>query len=82
MITRAQIRAARGLLGWSQSDLAEAAGLTLNQIKRIERGALDPRASMLAAIEGAFRQNNVIFLDQDDVRPGGPGVRFRKVAAK
>jgi predicted transcriptional regulator len=78
MITRELIRAARGLLGWAQGDLAKAAGLKLDQIKNIERGSLDPRASMLAQIEEAFRQNGVIFLDRDDVRPGGPGVRWRQ----
>jgi len=78
IISREQIRAARGLLGWSQGELANAAHLTVNQIKNIERGALDPRASMLAVIEEAFRQNGVIFLDRDDVRPGGPGVRFQR----
>jgi transcriptional regulator with XRE-family HTH domain len=75
MITREQIRAARGLLGWSQTELATAAGLTVNQIKNIERGALDPRASMLATIEEAFRRNGVIFLDRNG---GGPGVRFQR----
>jgi transcriptional regulator with XRE-family HTH domain len=78
MVTREQMRAARGLLGWSQRDLAEAAGLTLAQIKNIERGALDPRASMLAAIEEAFSRANIIFLDPGDTRAGGRGVRFRQ----
>lgn len=78
MIIREQLRAARGLLNWSQRELAAAAGLTLDQVKNIESGRLDPRASMLAAIEEAFRQNGVIFLDRDDVRPGGPGVRLAR----
>jgi transcriptional regulator with XRE-family HTH domain len=76
MITLDQIRAARALLNWSQPDLARAADLKLDQIKNIERGRLDPRSSMMAAIEEAFRQAGVIFLDRDDVRPGGPSVRF------
>jgi transcriptional regulator with XRE-family HTH domain len=78
MITREQLRAARGLLGWKQIDLAEAAGITLSQIKNIERGAMDPRASMLATIEAAFNQAGVVFIDQNDALPGGRGVRFRE----
>jgi transcriptional regulator with XRE-family HTH domain len=78
MITRPQLRAARALLGWSQRELADAAGLTVDHIKAIESGRLDPRASMLAQIEEAFRRNDVVFLDPDDVKPGGYGVRFRR----
>ena len=37
MISIEQIRAARGLLGWSQTHLAEAAGRSLPTIKRLER---------------------------------------------
>src|SRR6516164_2049814 len=56
MITRDQIRAARGLLDWTQKDLADRANVPLSQIRNIERGVLDPRASTLAAIEAAFDQ--------------------------
>jgi transcriptional regulator with XRE-family HTH domain len=59
-------RSPRGLLGWTQRQLADAAGLRLAQIKNIERGALDPRASMLAAIEAAFAEHNVIFIEAGD----------------
>ena len=78
LVARDLMRAGRGLLGWSQSELADAAGLNVNQIKNIERGALDPRSSMLAKIEEAFRQAGVIFLDRDDNRTEGPGVRFAR----
>jgi ribosome-binding protein aMBF1 (putative translation factor) len=37
MISIEQIRAARGLLGWSQTELAEAANRSLVTIKRLER---------------------------------------------
>ena len=36
MITVEQLRAARGLLGWSQSELAARAGLSLPTVKRLE----------------------------------------------
>lgn len=39
MIYSAQIRAARGLLGWSQNELALAAGLGVSTVKRMEASA-------------------------------------------
>ena len=75
--TAAQIRAARQLLGWKQTDLAAASGLKLIVIKNIERGALDPRVSVIAAIENAFDRAGVVFLDTGQNRGEGPGVRFK-----
>jgi predicted transcriptional regulator len=77
MITVDQIRAARGLIGWTQQDLARHANMTLRQIGDIERGTLDPRASQLAAIEAAFDQAGVLFLEVGDTRNGGRGVRLK-----
>ena len=39
MIYSAQIRAARGLLGWSQNELAAAAELGVSTVKRMEASA-------------------------------------------
>ena len=75
MVTADQIRAARGLLNWSQRDLAERADLTLRQIGDIERG-VDPRASQLVAIEEAFARAGVVLMEPDDQRGRGRGVRF------
>ena len=38
MITVEQLRAAGGLLGWSQSGLVRALGLSLPTVKRLEAG--------------------------------------------
>jgi transcriptional regulator with XRE-family HTH domain len=76
MITAAQIRAARALLGWKQTELATAAGVSEISIKNIERGATDPRSSTLNAIEAAFGKAGVIFMDPGVQRSGGAGVRF------
>jgi predicted transcriptional regulator len=76
--TAAQIRAARQLLGWKQTDLAAASGLRLIVIKNVERGALDdPRVSIITAIENAFDKAGVVFLDTGQNRGEGPGVRFK-----
>ena len=78
MITPAQIRAARALLKWRQADLAEASGVSEIAIKNIERENADPKATTLTAIQNAFHKAGVIFLDPNDVRDGGHGVRFKR----
>lgn len=78
MITPAQIRAARALIGWKQADLARAASVSEISIKNIERGATDPRSSTLSAIEAAFNAAGVLFLDPGVTRDGGAGVRLRE----
>jgi transcriptional regulator with XRE-family HTH domain len=72
----AQIRAARALLNWSQSVLAERTELSVETIKRLERmkGTLDAtKVSTLSAITGAFAQAGVEFTNGD-----APGVKLRK----
>jgi transcriptional regulator with XRE-family HTH domain len=76
MLTIEQLRAARGLLGWSQSKLAERAGLSLPTVKRVEanlgaRVSDDARTKLRRALESA----GVEFIDENG---GGPGVRLRK----
>ena len=44
VISVEQLRAARGLLGWSQTDLASRAGLSLPTVKRLE-GGFGPKVS-------------------------------------
>lgn len=80
MITAGQIRAARALLGWKQTDLAEKSGISEITVKNIERGQTDSRASTLGAIQAAFDKAGVVFLDPGDVRDGGPGLRFKRPA--
>ena len=76
MITPAQIRAARAMLGWKQTDLCRLSGVSEMSIKNIERGITDARASTLSSIQKAFLDAGVVFLDDGDTRDGGPGVRF------
>lgn len=77
MITPAQIRAARALLSWKQTDLAERAGVSEMSVKNIEREATDPRASTLRAIQSALEEGGVQFLDGHYTGEGGPGVRVK-----
>jgi len=77
MITASQLRAARGLLEWSQSQLAEAAGLSLPTIKRMEsdKGPGKSSAENVDAIQRALETAGVIFIPSNGE---GPGVRLRK----
>lgn len=77
MIEPAQIRAARALLGWKQTDLAAASGVSEMSIKNIERGATDPRASTLKSLQVALEAAGVVFLEEGLNRDGGAGVRFK-----
>lgn len=72
-----QIKAARAMLGWTQVQLARAAGISEMSIKKIERGETDPRVSTLTAIQTALESSGVVFLNEGDTVPGGPGVRLR-----
>lgn len=65
MITPSQIRAARALIGWKQTELATAAGLSEMSVKNIERGSTDPRVSTLEAIRTALEQAGVEFINDE-----------------
>lgn len=80
MLTSAQIRAARGLLDWSQKDLAEATKLSVQTIKRME-GDRGPEASTEAnvqAVRRALEVAGVIFLEAKSNKDGGAGVRLKR----
>jgi predicted transcriptional regulator len=55
IIYAAKIRAARGLLNWSQGELAERAGVSKQSVTRIENGTMDPRFSTITALNEAIR---------------------------
>ncbi len=78
MILIEQLRAARGLLGWSQTELAKRAGLSLPTVKRVEREDGDgPNVSEEARtkLRIALEKAGVEFIAENG---GGPGVRLRK----
>jgi transcriptional regulator with XRE-family HTH domain len=76
-----QVKAARMLLGWSQADLGDAAGLGRVTVPRIEAidGELGGRSKTREKIRTALEKAGVEFLAEDD---GGPGVRLRKAKRK
>lgn len=80
MITAAQIRAARALLGIDQRRLASAAGLSLPTIQRMEgsdgqvRGTLD---SVMKLIEALDRAGIELIGEGQISAGGGRGVRLK-----
>ena len=76
MLQTAQIRAARALLGWNQSDLAMAAKVNVATIRRIEgkEGPVMAYVSTLMRIQSALESAGIRFLDNDV--GGGFGVRL------
>ena len=75
MITEAQCRAARALIGWSREQLAEASKVGLRTIVDFERSARDPREVTNDALRRALEAAGVEFIERNG---GGPGVRLRE----
>lgn len=73
-----QIRAARALIGWSQSDLADQASLSQTGIARIENGTNQPNSSTLAKIKAAFDRGNIEFIGNSGVNKRVSEVRTLK----
>ena len=84
MITSAQIRAARALLGMDQKMLAEKAGLSLPTIQRMEasdgqvRGVVDSLVKLVDALDAAGIE---LIGDNAQSIAGGRGVRLREPKA-
>jgi transcriptional regulator with XRE-family HTH domain len=77
LITVEQCRAARGLLGWSQSELASRAGLSVPTVRRFETSAGlrvsdEARVKLQTSLEAA----GVEFIEENG---RGAGVRFRSI---
>ena len=72
-----QIKAGRALLGWSQSDLASASGVSEPTIARLESvdGELGGREATVQKIRAALEKGGIQFIEENG---GGPGVRLRR----
>jgi DNA-binding XRE family transcriptional regulator len=60
-VHRAQIRAARALLDWTQPDLASAAGIALNTVKNFETGYSKPIRTVKSAIVRTLEHQGIEF---------------------
>ncbi len=77
MISSDQIRGARAILRLSQAELAKAASISLETIKRLEamHGELKVRLDTLTRIKEALEKAGVEFIPENG---GGAGVRLAK----
>jgi predicted transcriptional regulator len=75
LTTIRQIKAARALLDWSQSDLAKWSGVSEPTIARLEsaEGELGGREETVRKIRAALETNGIEFLEGN-----GEGVQLRK----
>lgn len=79
MLRANQIRAARALLNWSQTELVEKSGLSLTTIRRMEDDKIGPERSSagnVAAVTKIIEEAGVSFLGDGEQIGGGPGVRM------
>jgi transcriptional regulator with XRE-family HTH domain len=80
MITSAQLRAARGLLGIDQRELADLAGLSVPTIQRMEasdgviRGNVDSMMKLITALDVAGVE---LIAEGGASRATGRGVRLK-----
>lgn len=85
MITSAQMRAARALLGIDQRVLAEMSSLSLPTIQRMEasggnvRGVVD---SLIKVVDALNKAGVELIGDNAKSDAGGRGVRLKKAAVK
>jgi transcriptional regulator with XRE-family HTH domain len=80
LFSPSQIRAARALIGWSQTDVASAAGLSVPTVKRAEaEGGIQVSEDAILAISNALKKAGVEFIAENG---GGPGVRLRKTTKR
>ena len=71
-ITVAQFRAARALLDWSRSKLADKADHSLATVQRVEKGGAFVSDEVRAKLKATLEAAGVEFTNGD-----APGVRFK-----
>ena len=81
MLTAAQMKAARALVGMEQKTLAELSGVSLPTIQRMEasngvvRGVIETLMKVMGALEAA----GIEFINEGAISSnGGRGVRLRR----
>jgi transcriptional regulator with XRE-family HTH domain len=75
ILTSAQVREARKLLGWTRDRLAGASGLSPTTISHLEAGKLWSTAQRLSLVRCALEDFGVEFVAENGE---GAGVRLRK----
>ena len=74
IIAAAQCRAARALLEWTESQLAEAASVEVEVVKLLEARFRTPSADQQRRIRKALEDGGVVFIAENG---GGVGARLK-----
>ena len=77
ILTAAQCKGARAMLGWSRDRLSTDAEVATATVVDFERGARRPYNRTLKDIRRALERAGVIFIDSEE-GVGGPGVRLKE----
>jgi len=80
VLTPAQLRAARALVGWSREDLAERSGVGVNTTKDFEINDSNPKLETVRNWKRSLEAAGVQFIEETET--SGPGVRLKKQAGK
>jgi len=67
------------MLGWSQQELADKAGVGIVTIRQLEAGAHEPRRATLDVVRRSLESAGVEFIDENG---GGAGVRLKRRAKR
>ena len=67
-ISPAQCRGARGLLDWTQADLAQKVGIALRTVRDFESGKRKPLQIVRISIKQALEEAGIEFLGDDGLR--------------
>jgi predicted transcriptional regulator len=63
MLTMAQLRGARAMLGWTSGDLARRSQIHRRTIRKLEKGEVNPQAGTIRRIVAALASGGVEFTD-------------------
>lgn len=70
MIEGRQVRAARGLLEWSRSDLVRASGVSMSALLRLESTQADTRSSTVNKVVAALEDAGIVFVNDGQAGTG------------
>lgn len=78
-MTPAQCRAARALIGWTQTHTASVAGLGVSTVADFELDRREVSAAAVDALRVALEKAGVVFIDENGM---GAGVRLKAKKAR
>ena len=70
LIEGRQVRAARGLLEWSRSDLVRASGVSMSALLRLESAQADTSTSTVSKVIVALEAAGIVFVNDSQTGTG------------